>query len=333
MLLGDINNRARQLQHRPRRLSVALTAKWRQIDINMRPDGSKNIPNVRHQLKGFVCFAHGIRTHKHSVRRFCRSAWFSVEAVYFFLFSISALGGRGKSSRTAINFRLECVAAKFKNDPITFNSLKWGFNPVYLIHLFLVLQIFIYKLSDFRFTKSSFPAYFVCACLCDKRAHSEIHINFLRHSPNLAVRCVNNVQVTLCVWSIPTSCGKQMTNDSTQTPATNILARFVDMMLGYVTGRVTATYRSSEMAHRFRIDAVHIHTSKASHILHHKSPKIHIWKQERRQTNQMNEKGIKTFPVSFLSSSSSSSSLDFISPTLNVDVRHSICRSETMFPK
>lgn len=34
---------------------------------------------------------------------------------------------------------------------------------------------------------------------------------------------------------------KQMTKDSTQTPATSNLARFVDMMLGYVTGLVTAT--------------------------------------------------------------------------------------------
>lgn len=75
---------------------------------------------------------------------------------------------------------------------------------------------------------------------------------------------------------MPTNCGKQITNDSTQTPATKSLARLVDIMLGYVTGRVTATYRSNDMAHKFNIDAVHIHTSTANHILHHKSPKIHI---------------------------------------------------------
>lgn len=69
------------------------------------------------------------------------------------------------------------------------------------------------------------------------------------------------------------------------------------MMLGYVTGRVTATYRSSDIAHRLRIDAVHLdgnrrrnginsdatmpqasthsNTSMASQTLHHTSPNIH----------------------------------------------------------
>lgn len=42
-----------------------------------------------------------------------------------------------------------------------------------------------------------------------------------------------------------------------------------------LTGRVTATYLSRDMAQRLRIDAVHIHTSTANHIEHHKSPKIH----------------------------------------------------------
>lgn len=65
-----------------------------------------------------------------------------------------------------------------------------------------------------------------------------------------------------------------MTKDSTQTPATSNLARLVDMMLGYVTGLVTATQRSNEIAHKFNIDAVHIQTSTANHIRHHKSPNI-----------------------------------------------------------
>lgn len=34
----------------------------------------------------------------------------------------------------------------------------------------------------------------------------------------------------------PTNCGRQMTKDSTQTPATSNFARFVDIILGYVTG-------------------------------------------------------------------------------------------------
>lgn len=49
-----------------------------------------------------------------------------------------------------------------------------------------------------------------------------------------------------------------MTNERTHSPAIKDLARFVDIMLGYVTGRVTATYRSKEMAHKFNIDAVHL---------------------------------------------------------------------------
>ena len=49
-----------------------------------------------------------------------------------------------------------------------------------------------------------------------------------------------------------------MTNESTHNPAISDFARFVDIMLGYVTGRVTATYRSKLMAQRFSIDAVHL---------------------------------------------------------------------------
>lgn len=82
-------------------------------------------------------------------------------------------------------------------------------------------------------------------------------------------------QLTLLFFGSPTNCGRQMTKDNTQTPATNNLARFVDIILGYVTGLVTATYRSNDMAHKLRIDAVHIHTSSDSHIEHHKSPNIH----------------------------------------------------------
>lgn len=69
--------------------------------------------------------------------------------------------------------------------------------------------------------------------------------------------------------------GKQITKLSTHTLAMRILARPMDMMLGYVTGRVTATYLSSDMAQRFRMEAVHIHTSTASQMEHHRSPKIH----------------------------------------------------------
>lgn len=35
-------------------------------------------------------------------------------------------------------------------------------------------------------------------------------------------------------------------------------ARRVDIILGYVTGRVTATYRSNDIAHKFKIDAVQL---------------------------------------------------------------------------
>lgn len=39
-------------------------------------------------------------------------------------------------------------------------------------------------------------------------------------------------------------------------------------------GLVTATYRSRDMAQRFKIEAVHIHTSTASQIRHQISPKV-----------------------------------------------------------
>lgn len=39
----------------------------------------------------------------------------------------------------------------------------------------------------------------------------------------------------------PISGGKQITKESTHNPAMRDFARRVDMMLGYVTGRVTAT--------------------------------------------------------------------------------------------
>ncbi|KAF7277529.1 hypothetical protein GWI33_006942 [Rhynchophorus ferrugineus] len=72
----------------------------------------------------------------------------------------------------------------------------------------------------------------------------------------------------------PTSGGKQMTKLNTHRPPTSIFALDRDMMLGYVIGLVTATYRSNEMAHKFRMDAVHIQTSTANHTLHQTSPKV-----------------------------------------------------------
>lgn len=71
-----------------------------------------------------------------------------------------------------------------------------------------------------------------------------------------------------------------MTNDKTHMPAIRDLARLVDIILGYVTGLVTATYRSSDMAHKFRMDAVHIQTSTANQILHHTSPNIQTCKHK-----------------------------------------------------
>jgi hypothetical protein len=66
-------------------------------------------------------------------------------------------------------------------------------------------------------------------------------------------------QLTIWLCSFhPTRGGKQITNESTHKPAMSDFARFVDIILGYVTGLVTATYRSNEIAHRFNIDAVHL---------------------------------------------------------------------------
>lgn len=79
--------------------------------------------------------------------------------------------------------------------------------------------------------------------------------------------------ITFCSFH-PTRGGKHITNDKTHIPAISDFARFVDIILGYVTGLVTATYRSSDIAHKFNIDAVHIQTSTASHIRHQISPNI-----------------------------------------------------------
>ena len=43
-------------------------------------------------------------------------------------------------------------------------------------------------------------------------------------------------------------------------------------------GWVTAIYRSNEITTKCKIDAVHIQTSTANHILHQTLPKIHIVK-------------------------------------------------------
>lgn len=88
-----------------------------------------------------------------------------------------------------------------------------------------------------------------------------------------------------------------MTNESTQTPATNSLARFVDIMLGYVTGRVTATYRSNDIAHKLRIDAVHIHTSTANQMEHHKSPKIHTCLYSKKEKKNAIKKQINVLHI------------------------------------
>lgn len=71
-------------------------------------------------------------------------------------------------------------------------------------------------------------------------------------------------------------------------PAIKDFAFFVDIMLGQVTGRVTATQRSSDMAHRFSIDAVHIQTSTASQMRHQTSPNIQTCHRERGEERDFN---------------------------------------------
>lgn len=72
----------------------------------------------------------------------------------------------------------------------------------------------------------------------------------------------------------PTRGGKQIKKDRSQTAAMTIFARRPVIMDRYLTGRVTARYLSTEMAHKFRMDAVHIQTSTTSHPWHQISPKI-----------------------------------------------------------
>lgn len=100
------------------------------------------------------------------------------------------------------------------------------------------------------------------------------------HVNNVLLQFYFNLRSTLtvvCLSLQPTKGGKQMTKLSIQITAMSNLALIADMMLGYLTGLVTATYLSRDMAHRFSIEAVHIHTSTASHIWHLTSPKIHTW--------------------------------------------------------
>lgn len=66
-----------------------------------------------------------------------------------------------------------------------------------------------------------------------------------------------------------------MRKDTIHTLATIVLALRGVIIERYLTGRVTATYLSMLIAHKFNIDAVEIHTSVASHPRHQKSPKIH----------------------------------------------------------
>lgn len=56
--------------------------------------------------------------------------------------------------------------------------------------------------------------------------------------------------------------------------------------MNILPGRVTATYRSKEMAHKFNIEAVHIHTSTASQIRHHTSPNIHTLKYKIKKNEK-----------------------------------------------
>lgn len=91
-----------------------------------------------------------------------------------------------------------------------------------------------------------------------------------------------------CVVSFhPTNGGKQIKNDNTHTAAMSILARLFDIILGYVTGLVTATYLSKEIAQRLSIDAVHIQTSNASHAEHQKSPNIQTWKKKKQKSLEL----------------------------------------------
>lgn len=68
--------------------------------------------------------------------------------------------------------------------------------------------------------------------------------------------------------------GKQIRKETIQTPATMVLARLGVMIERYLTGRVTATYLSTLIAHKFKIDAVDIHTSVTSQPRHHTWPNI-----------------------------------------------------------
>lgn len=68
--------------------------------------------------------------------------------------------------------------------------------------------------------------------------------------------------------------GKHMRKDTIQTAATIVLALGGVIIERYFTGLVTATYLSTLIAHRFKIDAVEIQTSVTSQPRHQILPKI-----------------------------------------------------------
>lgn len=94
--------------------------------------------------------------------------------------------------------------------------------------------------------------------------------------------------------------GKQIRKDTIQTPATIVLARRGVMMDRYLTGRVTATYLSTLIAHRFNIDAVDIQTSVTSQPRHQIWPNIQtssicvcvcVWQVEYKSAYVCERKG------------------------------------------
>lgn len=73
----------------------------------------------------------------------------------------------------------------------------------------------------------------------------------------------------------PISGGELITNDRIHTPPINISTRSTVLFCAYRIGSVIALYRSSAIAHKFKIDDVQHSTSLVSHILHKCIPNIH----------------------------------------------------------
>lgn len=111
-------------------------------------------------------------------------------------------------------------------------------------------------------------------------------------------KCSVNVHLNAGIGSSLTArhhtiAGKLIALEQTHTAAIKPTARFLVIRIGYENGSVMAQYRSSEITHKFNIEAVLNKTSNDLHISHQSTPKNHVF----CSTSYKAENGITTNPT------------------------------------